>query len=262
MAYVAGTNGSEALNGTYGADYINALGGNDIIYGGYGSDNLDGGDGDDTFLVRGSEGPDFYTGGSGFDIIAVRNPDPAFSFIDLGISTLDSVEAIVNESSATVNIKTDYILDLSETTLVNINSIQGSEGNNYLTGNVIYNNALTEYRGIAIYGYGGNDEIIGSVAGDRLDGGNGNDTLIGGEGDDTLIGGAGADYFRFDANGGIDTVTDFVSGSDKIQLGPSITSVNLYNYNGNALLEFNGSSYAILSGVSPSAISSSDLVFA
>lgn len=231
--------------------------------GGLGDDNLDGGDGDDTFLVRGSEGSDFYTGGSGIDVIAVVNPSSSYSYIELGISTLDSVEAIANYSNISVKIKTDYSLDLIRVYLRNIESLEGSNGNNYLTGNVVYSSVTNQNRGIAINGYGGNDELVGSYLSDRLDGGTGNDTLIGGQGDDTLIGGAGADYFRFDSDSGVDTVSDFVSGTDKILLGPSITSVDLYNYQGSALLEFNnGSAYAILSGVSPSAISANDLAFA
>ncbi|TXM76494.1 hypothetical protein FV218_06960 [Methylobacterium sp. WL69] len=74
-------------------------------------------------------------------------------------------------------------------------------------------------------------------------------------------GGAGADVFRFDANGGSDVISDFVPGSDKIVIGPSITNAILYNYRGSALLEFDNASNVLLSGVSPSAISATDLVF-
>ncbi len=263
MAYISGTNGADQLTGTSSSDYINGLAGDDVIYGGLGNDNLDGGDGNDTFLVRGSEGSDFYSGGSGVDIIVVSNPYSSYSYIDLGISSMSSIEAIVNNSYVPVKIKTDYSLDLTGVYLQNIESLEGSDSNNYLTGNTVYNSSTNQNRGIVINGYGGNDQITGSSLGDRLDGGSGNDTLIGGQGDDTLIGGAGIDYFRFDANGGIDTVSDFVSGTDKILLGPSITSVDLYDYQGSALLGFNnGASYAILSGVAPSAISANDLAFA
>ena len=59
-------------------------------------------------------------------------------------------------------------------------------------------------------GPGGGDEVMaGGLGNDRLFGGQGNDTLIGGLGDDALAGGPG---------GGADTVTDFSSGTDKIDL--------------------------------------------
>ncbi|MGJ3626635.1 calcium-binding protein [Sphingomonas sp. MMS24-JH45] len=76
-----------------------------------------------------------------------------------------------------------------------------------------------------LYGLGGNDRLIGGEGNDWLDGGDGNDVLIGGRGLDTLTGGKGADVFRFEskADSGIsshnrDVITDFVSGTDKIDL--------------------------------------------
>ena len=79
----------------------------------------------------------------------------------------------------------------------------------------------------------GNDTLTGNDAANRLEsgagtdvlsGGLGNDVLIGGAGEDTLTGGAGADRFVFQTNGdsavGLtrDTISDFVRGSDKIDL--------------------------------------------
>ena len=82
------------------------------------------------------------------------------------------------------------------------------------------------------------ENLIGSahddiLAGDRrdndLDGGAGNDTLYGGPGggddvmaggpgDDRLAGGPGADVFVFGPGDRTDTVTDFSSGTDKVDL--------------------------------------------
>lgn len=98
----------------------------------------------------------------------------------------------------------------SSNTLVgdnNANRLVGGDGNDTLTGN------------------GGNDTLIGRGGTDILDGGMGNDRLDGGAGNDTLTGGSGRDFFRFDsgrafnaADLGIDRVTDFVRGTDKIVL--------------------------------------------
>jgi len=86
----------------------------------------------------------------------------------------------------------------------------------------------------------GDDSLSGGAGNDTLSGGVGNDTLSGGAGDDSLIGGLGADVFKFDTDlktAGIDTIADFVTGTDKIVLsaavfekftsGVALTSANL-----------------------------------
>ncbi len=84
-------------------------------------------------------------------------------------------------------------------------------------------------------GGGGNDSITGNTANnvlrgswgnDTLNGGAGNDTLVGGIGQDSLTGGTDSDVFvitELDATAATvsflgDTITDFASGTDKIQL--------------------------------------------
>lgn len=79
----------------------------------------------------------------------------------------------------------------------------------------------------------GNDLVSGSSRNDTLKGGAGEDTLYGGDGNDILVGGgardslwggAGSDIFRYESlqdsgfGGGIETISDFVRGVDKIDL--------------------------------------------
>lgn len=67
--------------------------------------------------------------------------------------------------------------------------------------------------------------ITGTSAADTLVGGAGADVITGGAGSDQLTGGAGADQFKFDQAQGatnLDTITDFVSGSDKLMLSVKI----------------------------------------
>ena len=66
-------------------------------------------------------------------------------------------------------------------------------------------------------GGSGNDVLIGNAAANVLTGNAGNDTLIGRGGKDFLVGGAGADMFVF-VDTSKDTIRDFDSGVDKIDL--------------------------------------------
>jgi len=74
---------------------------------------------------------------------------------------------------------------------------------------------------------GGADSISGGAFADTLNGGAGNDTLTGGAGVDSLTGGTGADTFTYTANSANsvqsrssapDVITDFVSGTDKLNI--------------------------------------------
>lgn len=75
-----------------------------------------------------------------------------------------------------------------------------------------------------LFGENGNDTLLGHQGNDTLDGGAGNDTLWGHGGNDILTGGAGSDTFSWGRTSGdlhlngTDTVTDFETGVDKINL--------------------------------------------
>jgi Ca2+-binding RTX toxin-like protein len=89
-----------------------------------------------------------------------------------------------------------------------------------------------------------------------LTGNTGANTLTGGAGDDTLTGGSGADSFRFvSTSHGTDSITDFQSGTDKIQvISPNFGNIPVGTLtsdrfvaagtaltNGNAVFIYNGS---------------------
>jgi VCBS repeat-containing protein len=116
-------------------------------------------------------------------------------------------------------------------------TIYGGSGNDTLNGDngvdVLYggsgDDSLIGGNGTdSLYGGSGSDNVLGSEANDGLFGGSGNDSLKGGIGNDTLTGGwgadeltggDGADTFKFiSLNDTNDTIIDFVSGTDKIDL--------------------------------------------
>jgi hypothetical protein len=90
----------------------------------------------------------------------------------------------------------------------------------------------------SVDGGAGNDTITGGTLNDTLVGGDGNDSITGGRGKDSMTGGAGVDTFRIDQPtvaavtstiGAPDVITDFVSGTDKLSLGQTVTAF-LGNY--------------------------------
>jgi Ca2+-binding RTX toxin-like protein len=83
--------------------------------------------------------------------------------------------------------------------------------------------AATSGSTVTLNGLGGDDVIDASGVSTStmrfiLDGGDGNDVLHGGQGNDLLTGGAGADSFAFSGSNGMDTITDFQAGLDKIDI--------------------------------------------
>jgi len=81
---------------------------------------------------------------------------------------------------------------------------------------------------------------------DTLDGGDGNDLLTAGFDADVMTGGAGADTFSYESpSDGPDEITDFVSGSDLIQI--------LAGSFGGGLVS--GGSVSLVSGSTPTASS-------
>ena len=77
----------------------------------------------------------------------------------------------------------------------------GGQGNEFLNGNA------------------GNDILYGGLGNDAIDGGAGNDSLIGGAGSDRFIFNSGQPFTQANAQSvGVDTITDFWQGTDKIVL--------------------------------------------
>lgn len=141
-------------------------------------------------ILNGGSGADTLTGGAGNDTYIVDNAGDVIQ--ETGSDTSDSVRSWL-----------DWTLGdkLENLTLLGTKNLDG-------TGN------------------GLNNRLTGNGGANSLNGGVGNDILNGASGNDTLTGGAGADTFAFttplNALRNVDTITDFSSGVDKIQLSSAI----------------------------------------
>ena len=195
---VFGLGGNDTLSGGSNSDVLSGGAGNDTLDGGGSGDWMIGGDGNDT--LNGGTGADSMTGGAGDDIYVID-------------SASDQTVEAANEGTDTVQSSVTRTLDsnVENLTLTGTAVINGT-GNalaNVLTGNSAAN---------VMNGSGGNDTLDGGIGSDSLAGGSGADRLIGGLGNDTLTAGGGADRFVFSGNNGTDRISDFVNGTDKIEI--------------------------------------------
>jgi Ca2+-binding RTX toxin-like protein len=170
--------------------------------------NIASGLGNDKITIEGGGSRLIINAGAGNDVISLRG---GYHYVNGGANNdtyiiISANETLIEDSNAgndTVQSSISYTL-----------------GNNFeilsLTGTA------------AINGTGNtlNNIVAGNTGNNTLNGANGNDTLIGGNGNDTLTGGSGADKFLFDtalnASTNLDTIKDFVKGTDKIVLDDDI----------------------------------------
>jgi Ca2+-binding RTX toxin-like protein len=190
------------LTGTRGADTLIGGSGNDTLNGAGGNDTLDGKGGADS-MTGGAGNDTFYVDNAGDQVIEAARGGTDTVHTTISYTLAAYVENGILDSSAAI--------DMTGNSLANV--LTGNTGDNFL------------------YGMTGND---------TLKGGAGSDILRGGLGTDTLTGGAGADTFQFETGGGNDKVTDFVSGTDKIDLsllsGVTLTDVKATLSHGNEVI--------------------------
>lgn len=164
--------------------------------------------------------------GAGAIVIGSTAAELDRSTVNLSTLTFDTVAAPLRVSVNYTNPTTATSATLSSSAYLSTQGMNfaGATISNRVGGT---QNADTLSGGNAadtLFGADGSDILSGLGGADVLNGGNGDDTLLGGDADDTLTGGAGndalsggagADHFVL-ATGGIDTVTDFVSGLDDL----------------------------------------------
>ena len=114
---------------------------------------------------------------------------------------------------------------------------------NYDTLAIAYNTWIEN----AVGGHG-RDLLVGNILDNRLDGQDGDDVLQGGVGDDTLIGGAGADTYLYKQDDdGQDTIEDFETGVDQIDLSNLGVDASAVHYDATShLLTIDGTDISIV----------------
>jgi len=182
--------GTAAIDGT-GNAFDNSIKGNNAV------NHLSGGAGAD--VLTGNGGADIMDGGEGGDTYIA---DPTDIIHDTGTSGIDRVQSTGSFTLAAGS----GIEQLSTRAGVVGGDLTGDEGANTITGN------------------SGANVLSGNAGKDTLVGAGGTDTLIGGADRDNMTGGGGADVFGFALgdslaiSGGFDTVVDFETGIDRMDL--------------------------------------------
>ena len=192
-----GTAVGNVITGNGSKNSLYGQGGSDTIYGGSGNDNIDGGADDDT--LEGGAGSDTLNGGTGDDSMSGGSGNDTY--------VVDSANDVVVEGLGAAE-GTDLVQSsIGHTLAANVENLT-------LTGSSAFNGAGNALANV----------ITGNSGANRLSGDAGNDTLEGGAGADRLTGGIGADTFVFNQSSGIDRITDFAKGTDKISLSKSVFS--------------------------------------
>ncbi|MHA4871305.1 type I secretion C-terminal target domain-containing protein [Duganella sp. PWIR1] len=177
------------LTGNGAANTLSGGAGADTLDGGAGADKLIGGSGDDSYVVDNTGDVITELAGGGRDLVTVKGIN--------SYSLSSEVDDLVFNGATTFTGNGNILA----------NSITGGGGNDILNG------------------LGGNDVLTGNAGNDKLLGGDGDDVLNGGDGNDTITGGNGADTIVLDSKVGVDTVTDFVSASDKLSLSQDVFGI-------------------------------------
>lgn len=253
-----GTPGDDNLTGTPGDDIINALAGddvvageagNDLLIGGPGADALDGGPGSDTASFfsatagvtasladpsanTGDASGDTYTNienlsGSNFNDILIGDAGDNELTGRAGDDTLDggagNDTAVFQSLGVSVDLTLTGPQDTGDgvDTLINIENLATSGGNDSLTGDANANRLDAGAGDDSLTGGDGDDTLIGGIGDDILAGGLGNDTIIGGDDIDTALFGDANVVVDLANSGAQDTGEglDLITGVENLRSG-------------------------------------------
>lgn len=247
---IQGGLGNDFLVGGAGNDALNGNAGNDSFIGGAGDDAVLGRSGNDTLIFNVvTDGSDRANLGSGLDRVNVAGTGVSqvrltFTSAEVGNNAAIDSNGMANQdgdlavrlqaedstgtlTGAVSRLDDEGITFVSTTPVMTfdvrdlVSGVARGDGFSVVQLGTFGNETIThstETRAVYVNAGMGNDNLIGGAANDFLVGGGGSDAFNGGMGNDSLIGGGGADSFDFRAGSGDDTILDFVSGTDRINL--------------------------------------------
>ena len=249
-----GTRGNDTIDGSVLDDRIVGFGGDDSLTGGAGADEIYGGSGNDT--IDGGAGEDWIHGGSGND--SMRGGAGADTFV-FGASHGN-----------------DTVTDFADgTDIIDLSALYGVTSFDDLTITAAGNDAVidTGQGTIRLTGVSTTDldagDFVFATTGDDTDntitGGDDADFIEGLGGNDSLTGGTGADVFAFGEGHGNDTITDFDTDEDCIDLSAVVGATSLSDLtitaDGNDTVIDTGQGTITLKGVAPNDLDAGDFAF-
>ncbi len=206
--------GIENIRGNGFADSLTGDANNNVIMGGLGADTLNGGAGIDTLSYADSGAGVNINFGNGYAAGGTAARDIISNFENVTGSNFN--DTITGDAGA--NILTGAGGNDSLIGAAGADSLFGDDGNDSLRAGADNDYLEGGAGNDSLAGDTGNDTVLGGAGADTVNGGGNDDVVNGGTGSDMLIGGTGIDIFVFDTTDGIDTITDFRSGMDKIDV--------------------------------------------
>jgi serralysin len=203
------------ITGNAAANVLDGGNGNDTISGGVGADTLIGGEGDDALSggddsdrLLGGAGNDRLDGGAGADTLIGGAGNDSYTVDNLG-DVVDETNGVGGDAGGVDTVTSSVTFNLTGlAAFVENLTLSGTAAING-TGNALANRITGNTAANVLDGGGSNDTLSGGAGADRL---------LGGAGLDSLTGGADADTFVFTSVfDGRDTITDFVSGIDRLE---------------------------------------------
>jgi len=284
-------NGAVIENATGGTGNDTLIG-NDVanrLIGGGGTDTMRGGLGDDVYVLDSADDQAIENAGEGYDTIKVSS--------SYSIANLTSIENLrlmgAGDFNATGNAEAQSIVGNAGN-----NVIDGGGGGDHMKGGAGNDIYIVRDAGDSIVEQAGNGDdtakaavsftlaagvqvehlwaldqsattaisLTGNAFSHDIRGNAGDNVLTGGSGNDVLAGFGGHDVFVFAGGSGQDSVSDFVSGTDQLDLSAygfaSFGAVQAATHDvaGNAVIDLGGGNSVTLTGVTAAQLQSGDVI--
>ncbi|WP_124552159.1 calcium-binding protein [Methylophilus methylotrophus] len=242
---VYGNGGNDLLIGHGGADYLDGGEGDDIfVIGGFGSGvqgtTSKADDGNKEWIATGAK-HDVIVGGDGVDTLRITTGiganTKANGTVVLNDANFQSMEVVqvggtvgrLNVENTDLQLLNDHYYFKANGTVADLSNTLGNNGGTI--NNVVVDASGVTANGLRFEGNANQQTFIGTSKADVFVGNGGNDTLTGGGGADTFVFGKVYEQVVTGSSTtvqtytntafnltGVDTITDFTSGTDKIEL--------------------------------------------